>query len=93
MTLYLSEKDARRLGLAQPRQKRGRATRPDIPAAGPSERVGLSGLIAGKDRAWSYTFSVANGHRLYIINGTQDTGWYATLEAACAAAKAMERDV
>ena len=91
MTIYLSEKEARRAGLdREPRQKRGRAIRPDIPAAGPSERVGLSGLIAGKDRAWSYTFSMEHGHRLYIINGTHDTGWHATLEAACAVAKAIE---
>jgi len=80
-------------GLAvQRRQKRGRATRPDLPAAGRSPSTGLSGLIAGATRAWSVAFDVTKGFRLYAIGDpARDTGWCGSEAEACQAAKAIER--
>lgn len=96
MTIFLSEHDAARLGLsdAKPRTKRGRTTRPDLPSAGRAASTGLTGLIApnkesGKP-AWSITFNVRLGYRLYVIGQpTMDTGFVSSERAACDAAKAL----
>lgn len=94
MTLFLSEHDAARLGIAgaTPRQKRGRATRPDLPSAGRSPSTGLSTLLAGKGRAWVWCseYRVGCGYRLYRIDGEQDTGYWESEKAVCDAAKAIE---
>lgn len=91
MTIFLSEHDAARLGLAnaKPRQKRGRATRPDLPAAGRSAPTGLTGLIAGKARTWSLEYRVGQGYRLYVIGGVS-TDWCDSEKAVCDAAKALQ---
>lgn len=70
----------------KPRATRGRATRPDLPAAGRSAPTGLSGLIL---RAWNIEMRVGFGYRLY--RGPLDTGWHADEACACAAAKEMEK--
>ena len=73
-----------------PRQKRGRATRPDLPSAGRSPSTGLTTLIAGKSRTWSTAYVVGKGYRLYIINQpAYDTGWQMDEKAACDAAKRL----
>lgn len=69
-------------------RKRAKDARPSLPRAGSVDRVGMSGLIAGKTRTWHYEYTVARGHRFYTQ--TQDTGYYAELSAACNAAKGME---
>jgi hypothetical protein len=74
------------------RQKRGRTTRPDIPSAPRVSPTGLIPLIAptrGSNKpAWSYTFDVVKGHRLYVINAHAfDTGYCVSEAAACAAAR------
>ena len=84
MTIYLSEKDAARAGLTTPRQKRGRATRPDIPAAGRAPRTGLTTLLAA---GWSIEFRPSVGYRL--SRGEMATPWEASEEAVCLAAKGM----
>jgi len=92
MTVYLSEHDAARLGIegAKPRTKRGRTTRPDLPAAGCSPSTGLTSLIAGKTRAWSLAFEPARGFRMYVINdAARDTGWQADEATCCEVAKRM----
>lgn len=78
-------------GLAKaPRQKRGRATRPDLPSAGRSEATGLTTLMAGKARTWSLAYVVGRGYRLYVIGMSDlDTGFQPTERAACDAAKAL----
>lgn len=96
MTIFLSEHDAARLGLAgaKPRQKRGRATRPDLPSAGRAKATGLTTLIApdresGKP-AWSLAFVVGRGYRLYVVNEpSYDTGWCESELEACQSAKAL----
>jgi hypothetical protein len=65
------------------RQKRGRNTRPDLPAAGRSPATGLTTLLVA---AWSIEYRVGVGYRLYRINGVS-TDWCASELAACAAAK------
>lgn len=72
-------------GLAPKRQKRGRATRPDIPSAGRAAPTGLSTLILA---AWSLEYVVGRGYRLYRING-KTTGWHPTEAAVCKAAKEL----
>lgn len=92
MTIFLSEHDAARLGIAgaKPRAKRGRNTRPDLPAAGRSAPTGLTTLIAGKVRTWSTEFCVGKGYRLYVIGRSDlDTGWHDSELDACLAAKAF----
>jgi hypothetical protein len=70
------------------RQKRGRNTRPGIPAAGRAERTGLTTLIAGPSLTWSTEYCVGRGFRLYVINDpSKDTGYHLDLTAACAAAR------
>jgi hypothetical protein len=74
----------------KPRTKRGRSTRPDLPAAGRAAATGLTTLIAGKARAWSVAFEVGRGFRLYVINDpTRDTGWQVDELAACQKAKEL----
>ena len=78
----------------KPRSKRGRATRPDLPAAGRSPSTGLTSLIAPKPgsghAAWSLAFEPAKGYRLYVINDTaRDTGWQPSEREACDAAKVL----
>ena len=65
-------------------QKRGRATRPDIPRAGRSPSTGLMPLLVA---GWSITFVVGRGYRL--SRGTVATPWEASEEAVCVAAKGM----
>lgn len=96
MTIYLSEHDAARLGIAgaTPRHKRGRNTRPDIPSAGRAASTGLTTLIAPERAsgrpAWSYAVVVGKGHRLYVQNQPAlDTGWHPTELAACVAANEL----
>ena len=74
----------------KPRTKRGRGTRPDLPAAGRTASTGLTSLIAGKARAWSVAFEPARGYRLYVINSpAHDTGWCGSELAACQKAKEL----
>lgn len=74
----------------KPRQKRGRATRPDLPAAGRAASTGLTSLIAGKGRVWSTEFRAGAGFRLYVLGQPAcDTGFLPTEQAACDAAKAL----
>ncbi len=82
MTIYLSEKAAARAGLVKPRQKRGRATRPDIPSAGRAPRTGLSTFIKA---GWSIEFRPNVGYRL--SRGAVATPWAASEALACLAAK------
>lgn len=92
MTIFLSDHDAARLGIAgsKPRAKRGRGTRPDMPSAGRAPSTGLTTLIAGKVRTWSLAFVVGRGYRLYVVNEpTMDTGFLPTELEACQAAKAL----
>ena len=86
MTIYLSEKAAARAGLVKPRQKRGRATRPDIPSAGPTPRTGLTTLLTA---GWSIEFRAGAGYRLN--RGAVATPWEASEAAVCVAAKEMGR--
>lgn len=52
------------------RQKRGRATRPDLPSAAPSERTGLTPLLqAGWNIEWNATM------RCRLYKAGLDTGW------------------
>lgn len=90
MTIFLSEQDAARLGIAgaKPRQKRGRGTRPDLPSAGRAAPTGLSGLIAGTGRVWSTEYRAGVGFRLYQIGGLS-TDWFDSEKAACDAAKRL----
>jgi hypothetical protein len=93
MTIYLSEKEAKKAGLVKDtRKKRGRNTRPDIPAAGRAKGIGLTTLIApdkeSNQPAWSTEYCVGRGYRLYVINDpSKDTGYHLDLTAACAAAR------
>ena len=67
-------------------QKRGRATRPDIPSAGRAPRTGLTTFLKA---GWSLTFVVGRGYRL--SRGEMATPWAASEAAACLAAKGMGR--
>ena len=78
------------------RQKRGRNTRPDIPAAPRAAPTGLTTLIAptraSGSPAWSYAVEVARGHRLYVIGRPAlDTGWKPSEQAAIRAAKELSK--
>ncbi len=86
MTIYLSEAAAARAGLGKARQKRGRATRPDIPAAGRAPSTGLTTLLVA---GWSIEYRVGAGYRL--DKGALSTGWQADEKAACLAAKGMAK--
>ncbi len=66
------------------RQKRGRATRPDLPAAGRAPSTGLTPLLVA---GWNIEHRVGFGYRLY--RGAQDTGWCVDEAAVCKAAKGM----
>jgi hypothetical protein len=68
----------------KPRQKRGRATRPDLPAAGRAPSTGLTPLLVA---GWNIEMRVGAGYRLY--RGAQDTGWCASEGECCKAAKGM----
>jgi hypothetical protein len=89
MTIYISEKEAKKAGLVKDtRQKRGRNTKPGIPAAGRSPSTGLTTLIAGPSLTWSLEYVVGRGYRLYVINQPQfATAWLPSEAAACAAAR------
>lgn len=86
MTLFLSEHDAARLGIdgATPRGKRGRTTRPDVPAAGRAQATGLTPLLVA---GWNWEYRVGFGYRAY--RGEADTGWQADEAAACKVAKGL----
>ncbi len=87
MTIYLSEQAAQRAGLVtKARAKRGRATRPDIPAAGRAPSTGLSTLLVA---GWSIEMRVGVGYRM--DKGELSTGWCASEAAVCAAAKEIGR--
>jgi len=68
----------------KPRQKRGRNTRPDLPAAGRAASTGLSTFIKA---GWNWTFHAAHGYKLE--RGPLSTGWHASELAACDAAKEL----
>ena len=68
----------------KPRQKRGRGTRPDLPAAGRAPSTGLTTLLVA---GWNIEHRVGFGYRLY--RGAQDTGWQVDEAACCKAAKGM----
>ena len=61
----------------KPRAKRGKATRPDLPSAPPSERTGLSTTLAA---GWNFAWDAQMRCRLY--RGDVDTG-YCEDEAEC----------
>jgi hypothetical protein len=84
--LILSEHDAARLGVggAKPRAKRGRNTRPDIPAAGRAPRTGLSIFLKA---GWNWTFETERGYKLE--RGGLTTGWQPSELSACDAARGM----
>ena len=68
----------------KPRQKRGRATRPDLPAAGRAPSTGLTPLLVA---GWNIEMRVGAGYRLY--RGEQDTGWCESEGECCKAAKGL----
>lgn len=70
------------------RQKRGRATRPDIPAAGRQERTGLSSLIL---RGWCVQSPDAVRYRLWHPDWGLDTTLCSSLRCACDTAKGLEQ--
>lgn len=70
----------------KPRQKRGRATRPDIPSAGKAAPTGLSTLILA---GWNWEFRVGAGYRAYKAG--MDTGWFDSELACCKAAKELNK--
>lgn len=65
------------------RTKRGRSTRPDLPAAAPSERTGLGPLLAA---GWNIEWDAAMRCRLYKAG--KDTGW-GEEKAICLKAKEL----
>ncbi len=68
----------------KPRQKRGRDTRPDLPAAGRAPSTGLTPLLV---TGWCIEMRVGSGYRLY--RGALSTGWCESEAAVCKAAKGM----
>jgi hypothetical protein len=68
----------------KPRQKRGRATRPELPAAGRAPSTGLTPLLVA---GWNIEHQPAKGYRLY--RGTLSTGWCEDEAAVCKAAKGL----
>ena len=68
----------------KPRAKRGRNTRPDLPAAGRAASTGLSTFIKA---GWNWTYVVGSGYKLE--RGPLSTGWHASELAACNAAKEL----
>ncbi len=66
------------------RKQRGRATRPDLPAAPRAPSTGLTPLLVA---GWSIEMRVGAGYRLY--RGALDTGWCVSEGECCKAAKGM----
>jgi hypothetical protein len=77
-------KEAFLAALKGTRKKRGRTTRPALPAAGRAPSTGLTPLLVA---GWNIEHRVGFGYRLY--RGKQDTGWQVDEAACCKAAKEM----
>ena len=87
MTIYLSEKAAARAGLVKKAKKiKAKDARPDIPAAPPAPRTGLTTLLTA---GWAIEFRVGVGYQM--SRGVVETPWEASEEDACAAAKWLGR--
>jgi hypothetical protein len=68
----------------KPRTKRGRSTRPDLPAAGRAPSTGLTPLLVA---GWSLEYRVGAGYRM--DRGGLTTGWHESEKAVCDAAKRL----
>ena len=87
MTIYLSEKAAARAGLTKPRQKRGRATRPDLPRAAAGEGNRLEAVKRIAVFGYGPCFDMGVGFCFWQPSTGARTSTHAEYAAACVAAE------